>query len=273
MSFNHITAPPSNRMPVLSFDIITIFPGFFVGPLSYGIVAQAQKKKIVEIRIHDLRHFTSDQHKTVDDRPFGGGEGMVLKPGPLFKAVDHVYTSWWASERKVILLSPQGRKFDQAEAFSLSRLPQITLICGRYEGVDERVAEYLATDEVSIGDYVLSGGELAASLIVDTVTRLIPGVLHNGKSALRESFSSVDPSSESGSDSHLLDCPHYTRPEVFQGMNVPEILLSGHHAKVELWRRKKALEKTLRNRPDLLQYKSLSESDRLLLETEIKQQS
>lgn len=258
-------------MPVLTFDIITIFPGFFAGPLNFGVVSQAQKKKIVEMQIHDLRDFTSDQHKTVDDRPFGGGEGMVLKPEPLFRAVEHVYTGRPSLERKIILLSPQGRKFNQAQAFTLSSSAQITLICGRYEGVDERVADHLATEEISIGDYVLSGGELAACVIVDAITRLIPGVLRNDNSVLKESFFPIDRSSKAHTDSHVLDCPHYTRPEVFAGMKVPEILLSGHHAKVEQWRRKKAIEKTLRNRPDLLQYQSLSEYDRQLLESEIKQ--
>jgi tRNA (guanine37-N1)-methyltransferase len=257
-------------MPSLTFDIITIFPGFFVGPLDFGIVNQGRKRGIVEIQIHDLRTFATDRHKTVDDRPFGGGEGMVLKPEPLFKAVEDIYSRRPNLVRKVVLLSPQGKRLDQALASSLSCLAQITLICGRYEGVDERVVEYLATDEVSIGDYVLSGGELAACVLVDSVTRLIPGVLHNDTSALKESFVSANHPGESGYNDRLLDCPHYTRPEVFEGIRVPEILLSGHHAKVELWRRKKALEKTLKNRPDLLQYAGLSDFDRNLLETEIK---
>lgn len=256
-------------MPALTFDIITIFPGFFVGPLDFGIIKQSRKKGIVEIQIHDLRAFAIDRHKTVDDRPFGGGEGMVLKPEPLFKAVEHIYSRRSNLERKVVLLSPQGKRLDQALASSFSCFVQITLICGRYEGVDERVVDYLATEEVSIGDYVLSGGELAACVFLDSITRLVPGVLHNETSALKESFVSADHSVVPGYNDRLLDCPHYTRPEVFEGIRVPEILLSGHHAKVELWRRKKALEKTLKNRPDLLQYAGLSDSDKDLLESEI----
>lgn len=253
-------------MPCLHIDIITIFPGFFAGPLDYGMVRQAQKKGRIAVTIHDLRGFTSDKHKTVDDRPFGGGEGMVLKPEPLFQAVEQVYSKQPSLNRRVILLSPQGRKFDQSLALEISQYPQVTLICGRYEGVDERVAEYLATDEVSIGDYVLSGGELAACVVIEAVTRLIPGVLHNESSAQRDSFG---PAPGCLPNISLLDCPHYTRPEDFGGLRVPEILLSGNHARIQAWRRRKALEKTLKNRPDLLNYPSLTESDKATLENEL----
>jgi tRNA (guanine37-N1)-methyltransferase len=252
-------------MPCLRFDIITIFPGFFAGPLDYGIVRQAGKKAIISVVVHDLRAFTTDKHKSVDDRPFGGGEGMVLKPEPLFRAVDYVYSAQPEVNRQVILLSPQGKKFDQALAFELSKRTQLTLICGRYEGVDERIAEHLATDEISIGDYVLSGGELAACVVVDAVTRLIPGVLHNDSSAQKESFTGGFGFGGTAAEMALLDCPQYTRPEVFEGMKVPEVLLSGNHARIKTWRYQKALEKTLKNRPDLLQYQGLSEADQELL--------
>ncbi len=250
-------------MTHIRFDVITIFPAFFSGPLDCGIVKQAQKKGNISVCVHDLRAFTSDKHKTVDDRPFGGGEGMVLKPEPLFQAVEHVYSLLPGTGRQVILLSPQGEKFDQSLAFQLARSPQITLICGRYEGVDERVAEHLATSEISIGDYVLSGGELAACVLLDAITRLVPGVLHNQSSAQRDSFgTSPDHRITLQQRAALLDHPHYTRPEVFNGLKVPEVLLSGHHARIEAWRHKKALEKTLKNRSDLLKYEGLSGSDR-----------
>ncbi len=238
------------------FDIITIFPGFFEGPLSHGIVSQAQKRGLVEIAIHDLRDQALDRHKTVDDRPFGGGEGMILKPEPLFRAIRQIQAQRGESG-KVILLTPQGKRLDQAMVVELSSRHDAVLICGRYEGIDERVTESLVDDEISIGDYVLSGGELAACVLVDAVTRLLPGVLNNSSSAVNESFSA--------GRFPLLDCPHFTRPEEFEGLRVPEILLSGDHKKVELWRRKKSLEKTLKNRPDLLQYDALSEVDKQLL--------
>ncbi|HEU0007293.1 MAG TPA: tRNA (guanosine(37)-N1)-methyltransferase TrmD [Terriglobia bacterium] len=244
----------------MNFDIITIFPDFFVGPLSHGMVFQAQKRGLIEVRIHDLRDFTTDRHKTVDDRPFGGGAGMVLKPEPVFRAIRKIRGEKAVSSR-VILLTPQGKRFEQRQASQFSQLDQAVLICGRYEGVDERVAECLVDEELSIGDYVLSGGELAACVFVDAVTRLLPGVLNNSSSAINESFATL----ENPADNSVLDYPHYTRPEDFEGQRVPDVLLCGDHKRVERWRRKKALEKTLKNRPDLLQYATLSEEDKQLL--------
>ncbi len=260
-------------MPVLTFDVVTIFPGFFQGPLTHGIVSQAHRKEKVEIHIHDLRDFTEDRHKTVDDRPFGGGEGMVLKPEPIFRSVESIYAASNFSRKRVILLSPQGRRFNQSVAFELSALQQVTLICGRYEGVDERVARFLATEEISVGDYVLSGGELAACVVIDAVSRLVPGVLNKTSSTLNESFAALSsPSSTADPIDSVLDCPQYTRPENFRGLRVPEILLSGDHRKVSLWRRRKALEKTLKNRPDLLKYERLTEADRqVLISQELEQ--
>ena len=248
----------------MNFDIITIFPDFFVGPLSHGMVFQAQKRRLIEVRIHDLRDFTTDRHKTVDDRPFGGGAGMVLKPEPLFRAIRKIRGEKAVSSRRVILLTPQGKRFEQRQASQFSQLDQAVLICGRYEGVDERVAECLVDDELSIGDYVLSGGELAACVFVDAVTRLLPGVLNNSSSAINESFATLENTSIPA-DNSVLDYPHYTRPEDFEGQRVPDVLLCGDHKRVERWRRKKALEKTLKNRPDLLQYATLSEEDKQLL--------
>ena len=220
------------------FDVVTIFPDFFKGPFDFGVVRRGREKGLIETRVHDLRDFASDHHHTVDDRPFGGGEGMVFKPEPIFKAVESVRK---ADAAEVVVLSAGGRKFNQAEALRLSKASQIVLICGRYEGVDERVAEALVTDEVSIGDYVLSCGEPAALVVVDALVRLIPGALGSETSATTESFSDG-----------LLDYPHYTRPPEFEGMSVPEVLLTGHHAEIAKWRREAAEEKTKRNRPDLL---------------------
>ena len=231
----------------MRFDILTIFPDFFGAVFDFGIVRRARAAGLVEVAAHDLRGWTHDRHRVVDDRPFGGGDGMVLKPEPIFEAVEALAGSADARElreagRRVVLLSPQGRVLTQALAGELAGAAQIVLICGRYEGVDERVAEALATDEVSIGDYVLSGGEPAAVVLVDAVVRLLPGALGSETSAVNESFSEG-----------LLDFPNYTRPPEFRGMRVPEVLLSGHHAEVERWRRQAALEKTRRNRPDLLE--------------------
>jgi tRNA (guanine37-N1)-methyltransferase len=219
------------------FRILTIFPEFFRGPFDYGVVAKAVEAGLLQIRIHNLRDWTYDRHKTVDDRPFGGGEGMVLKPAPLFEAVESIWPER-TGRKHVILLSAQGPVFDQAAARRLTGYDELLFICGRYEGVDERVAEHLVDEELSIGDFVLSGGELAAAVIVDTVARLLPGVLGNEASALRESFSSPD--------EKLLDCPQYTRPAEFRGWKVPEVLLNGNHAEIEKWRRQAALEKTAR---------------------------
>jgi len=228
------------------FHIVTIFPEFFRGPFEHGVVARAREQGKLEIRIHNLRDWTGDRHKTVDDRPFGGGEGMLLKPEPLFAAVETIFPERARGEREaerhVVLLSAQGRKFDQAAARRLSEAEELLLICGRYEGVDERVAEHLADEELAIGDYVLSGGELAAAVVIDTIARLIPGVLGNADSAVFESFSG-----EAG----VLDCPQYTRPAEFRGWRVPEILLSGNHEQIRRWREQAAIEKTARLRPDL----------------------
>jgi tRNA (guanine37-N1)-methyltransferase len=255
----------------MQFEIITIFPEFFAGPLEYGIVRRAREARLVDVRVHDLRAFTHDRHRTVDDRPFGGGEGMVLKPEPLFEAVESLGADSAANARTaVVLLSASGKLFRQDTARRFAQLDRIILLCGRYEGVDERVAEHLATDELSIGDYVLSGGELGAALIVDAVTRLIPGALGNEDSAVNESFSApavpvkgASPITGTGSPSTfaqgqritnhvLLDFPHYTRPAEFRGWGVPEVLLGGNHEEIRRWRGAKALEKTQKNRPDLL---------------------
>ena len=226
----------------MRFHILTIFPEFFDGPFRHGVVAKAAESGRIAIQIHDLRNWTHDRHRTVDDRPFGGGEGMLLKPEPIFEAVESIFPERTES-RRVILLSAQGKRFDQQTARRLSVVPELLLICGRYEGVDERVAEHLADEELSIGDFVLSGGELAAALVIDCIARLLPGVLGNADSALQESFS----------DQNRLDCPQYTRPADFRGWKVPETLLSGNHEEIRRWRQRAAHDKTAKNRPDLLQ--------------------
>jgi tRNA (guanine37-N1)-methyltransferase len=231
---------------MLKFDIITIFPDFFREAFDYGIVRRARAAKLTEVTAHDLRSWTTDKHRQVDDRPFGGGDGMVLMPEPIFAAVESITGSRhrddFEKSTRVVLLSPQGRVLTQSVAKEMAtEAEHIVLICGRYEGVDERVSESLATDEISIGDYVLSGGEPAAIVFVDAVTRLLPGALGNETSSVNESFSDGD-----------LDYQHYTRPVDFRGMQVPEVLLSGHHGEIASWRKAKALEKTARNRPDLL---------------------
>ena len=245
----------------MQFDIVTIFPGFFAGPLDYGIVRRAREANLVDVRVHDLRAYTHDRHRTVDDRPFGGGEGMVLKPEPLFEAVESLAAADSTAKTRtaIVLLSASGKLFRQDTAQRFTQFDQIVLLCGRYEGVDERVAEHLATDELSIGDFVLSGGELAAALVVDAVTRLLPGALGNEDSSVNESFSTTDthavPAPQITSHESrvtLLDCPHYTRPAEFRGWLVPEVLLGGNHEQIRRWRQQKALEKTRRNRPDLL---------------------
>ena len=227
------------------FHVLTIFPEFFEGPFAYGVVKRASDAGLVEIRIHNLRDWTSDRHKTVDDRPFGGGEGMVLKPEPVFAAVESIWPER-RQDQKVVLLSAQGRLFDQGVANRLSRESGLLLICGRYEGVDERVAAHLADDEISIGNYVLSGGELAAAVVIDAVARLLPGVLGNEDSAAFESFQ------DTGHAEGLLDCPHWTRPADFRGWKAPEVLLSGNHQEIQRFRKDAALEKTARLRSDLL---------------------
>jgi tRNA (guanine37-N1)-methyltransferase len=258
-------------------DIVTIFPDFFRGPLDYGITRRAQEMGLAKIQVHDLREFTHDRHRTVDDRPFGGGEGMVLKPEPLFECLElmgvapHDDRVARRVKESVILLSAQGERFTQKVAAELAVLDHIILICGRYEGVDERVADFLADRELSIGDYVLSGGELAAAVIVEAVMRLLPGAVGNEASTQQESFT-VDAKSKmvDGADSTcgsngLLDYPHYTRPAEFRGIAVPEALMSGNHEEIRRWRRRRALEKTLRNRPDLLEGAMLGEEDQEIL--------
>ena len=268
----------------MKFEIITIFPDFFRGPFDFGIIRRAKEAGLVEINIHDLRVFTKDKHRTVDDRPFGGGEGMVLKPEPIFECIESLGIAPKAerlcgadtpvradARESVILLSASGERFTQRVATELSQLDRVTIICGRYEGVDERVAEHIADREISIGDFVLSGGELGAALIVDAVTRLIPGALGNQASAKQESFTADEhvleglPDSTCGSGG-LLDYPHYTRPAEFRGMKVPEPLLDGNHEEIRRWRRKEALAKTLRNRPELLEQVDLSKEDRRIIE-------
>lgn len=227
------------------FHVLTIFPEFFVGPFAHGVVKRAQDAGILDIRIHNLRDWTFDRHRTVDDRPFGGGEGMVLKPEPVFLAVESIWPVRQPGQ-KVVLLSAQGTVFDQAMANRLRGEPELLLICGRYEGVDERVAAHLADCELSIGDYVLSGGELAAAVVIDAVARLLPGVLGNESSAAFESFQAT------GHAEGVLDCPHWTRPADFRGWKAPEVLLNGNHEEIRKFRKQAALEKTQRLRPDLL---------------------
>jgi len=249
----------------MRFDVITIFPEFFTSILEHGLLKRAIASGHAVIRLHDLREYTDDRHRTVDDRPFGGGPGMVFKPEPIFRAVEALRSEVQEKSFPVILLSPQGRLLTQAVAEELSQAARLVLICGRYEGVDERVAENLATDEISIGDFVLSGGELAAAVVIEATIRLLPGVLGNEESRQQDSF--AVPAGRPSADGHgLLDCPHYTRPAEFRNWKVPDVLLSGDHEQIRLWRRRRALEKTWRRRPDLLAQVSLSEEDRRWLE-------
>jgi tRNA (guanine37-N1)-methyltransferase len=268
----------------MQIDIVSIFSEFFRGPLDFGIIRRAREAGLVKIEIQDLRAFTRDRHRTVDDRPFGGGEGMVLKPEPIFECVEQFKLASReqraTAKQSVVLLSAQGRRFDQKLASEIAQFDRLVLICGRYEGVDERVGTHLADREISIGDYVLSGGELGAAVIIDAVTRLIPGAVGNEASTRQESFvagpefggddladKSVRPTpadSTCGSGG-LLDYPHYTRPAEFRGVKVPEVLLNGNHDDIRRWRRRSALEKTLHNRPDLLDRAQLSDEDRKLM--------
>ncbi len=263
----------------MRFDIVTIFPGFFEGPLDYGILGRARMNGQVEVVTHDLRSFTHDRHRTVDDRPFGGGEGMVLKAEPIWEAFESLGMTAKAerdtTRETVILLSAQGRPFNQAMAHELARMERVAILCGRYEGVDERVNELLCDREISIGDYVLSGGELAAAVVIDAVVRLLPGALGNPDSARFESFGAEEmrgerelvdgvPRSTHGTGG-LLDYPHYTRPAEFRGVGIPEALLGGNHEEIRRWRRRMSLAKTLRNRPDLLESAALSEEDEEVL--------
>jgi tRNA (guanine37-N1)-methyltransferase len=224
----------------MKIDVVTIFPKMVEGPLAEGVVARAIARGLLDVRVHDLRDFTTDRHRVVDDVPFGGGPGMVLKPEPLFRAVDAIRAE--AGEpQAIVLVSPHGRRFNQTEAARLASLDHVVILCGRYEGIDDRVRENLATEELSIGDYVLSGGELPALVIVDAVARLIPGVVGDEDSVAGDSFSRG-----------LLDYPHYTRPAEFREWKVPDVLVSGHHAEIRKWRKRQALELTLARRPDLL---------------------
>jgi tRNA (guanine37-N1)-methyltransferase len=267
----------------MRFEIVTIFPGFFAGIFENGILRRALAEELVTVGVHDLRAFTHDRHRTVDDRPFGGGEGMVLKPEPLAEALAALDIEPKAQRPagddaprpRVILLSAQGRPFTQALARELAIEERVVLICGRYEGVDERINQLYCDMELSIGDYVLSGGELAAAVVVDATMRLIPGVLGNEASGEFESFGMADaeianaedgvPRSQYGAGG-LLDYPHYTRPAEFGGLQAPEVLMNGDHAEIRRWRREQQLRKTLINRPDLLEGATLSKEDRKLLE-------
>ena len=266
----------------MHFDIVTIFPEFFTGPLDHGIIRRAREANLIEIAVRDLREFAHDRHRTVDDRPFGGGEGMVLKPEPLFEAVENILrtnTALGASGAPdgtaIVLLSASGKMFRQECARRFAKLDRMILLCGRYEGVDERVAEHLVTDEISIGDFVLSGGELPAAMVIDAITRLLPGALGNEDSTVNESFSQETTSDLSRgienraagaepriSGRGILDYPHYTRPQKFRDWAVPEVLMSGNHEEIRRWRLQKALEKTLRNRPELLDV-TAQESEKL----------
>jgi tRNA (guanine37-N1)-methyltransferase len=237
----------------MRFDRVTIFPEIFRGVFEFGIIRRAVEAGLVEINVRDLRDYTHDRHHQVDDRPFGGGAGMVMKPGPLFRAVEHV--THGSPGANVVMLSPQGRLFGQREAEEFAGREHLVLICGRYEGVDERVVERVATDEISIGDYVLSGGEIPAMVVIDAVARLVPGALGSAESARQDSFADG-----------LLDYPHYTRPAEYRGLKVPEVLISGHHGEIERWRRRKAIEKTLRRRPDLIRARALSDDERREIE-------
>ena len=267
----------------MRFEIVTIFPGFFSGFLENGVLRRALAEGLVEIGVHDLRAFTHDRHRTVDDRPFGGGEGMVVKAQPLAEALEALGVgakvpsdeTSRSAQTRVILLSAQGRRFTQALAREIAGLDRVVLICGRYEGVDERINELYCDIELSIGDYVLSGGELAAAVVIDAAMRLLPGVLGNEASSEFESFGVADgeittdaegvPRSQHGAGG-LLDYPHYTRPAEFAGLKVPEPLLNGDHQAIRRWRREQQLRKTLTNRPDLLEKAALSKDDRALLE-------
>lgn len=230
----------------MKIDVLTIFPDFFTEVFDFGIIRRAKLAEIVEINIYDIRSFTTDKHRMTDDRPFGGGDGMVLKAEPIFRAIEQILGTCerenFPSGTRVVLLTPQGRVFKQAVAKEFAdETKHLVMICGRYEGVDERVNETLVTDEISIGDYVLSGGEPAAIVITDAIVRLLPNALGSETSAVNDSFTE-----------NLLDCPHYTQPRDFRGMLVPDVLLSGNHAEIEKWRKQKALEKTQKVRPDLL---------------------
>ncbi|GAW32228.1 tRNA (guanine(37)-N(1))-methyltransferase [Carboxydocella sp. JDF658] len=242
----------------MKFDILTLFPDMFWGPFAHSIIKRALEKGLLEINTINIRDFTTDKHRIVDDYPYGGGAGMVMKPEPIFRAVDFIAERDGRGPENIILLSPQGRKFSQNIARELALKEHLVFICGHYEGIDERVREGLVTDQISIGDFILTGGELAAMVIVDAVARLIPGVLGEEMSAADETFSQG-----------LLEYPQYTRPREYRGLKVPDILLSGDHGKIARWRRQQALKRTLAWRPDLLEAVTLKEEDYKLMEEEI----
>lgn len=250
---------------MIAFDIFTIFPDFFSSVLEHGMVRRALTNGQAVTTIHDLRDYTHDRHRTIDDRPFGGGPGMILKPEPVFTAIDTLRQNVSEQNFPVILLSATGRLFDQTHATRLTQEKRVALICGRYEGVDERVAQHLATDELSVGNFVLSGGELAACVVLDSVVRLLPGVLGNKESAKTESFTPKGGLGESASIS-ALDFPQYTRPVEFRGWAVPSVLISGNHKDISKWRRRKAIENTLKARPDLLDRVRLDSPEEALME-------
>jgi tRNA (guanine37-N1)-methyltransferase len=237
----------------LRFDIVTIFPGMVAPMLRDGVLARGIEGGLVDVALHDLRDFTTDRHRVVDDTPFGGGPGMVMKPEPFFRALAHIRQTR-GEPAAIVMPSPQGRPFTHAEATALRDRGHVVVLCGRYEGIDERVREALATDEISVGDFVLSGGELAAMVMLDAVARLVPGVVGDERSVREDSFATA-----------LLDHPHYTRPAEFEGRKVPAVLLSGHHADIERWRRREALRRTLMRRPDLLAAAPLDAEQRAML--------
>jgi tRNA (guanine37-N1)-methyltransferase len=243
----------------VKLDIVTIFPRMVEAPLAEGIVGRAVQRGLLDVRVHDLRDHTTDRHRVVDDVAFGGGPGMVMKPEPFFRAVERIEQDRGRPDA-VVLTSPDGRRFTHQQASRLSKLSHVVLLCGRYEGVDERVRRHLATEELSIGDYVVSGGELPALVIVDAVARLIPGVVGDGESVARDTFARG-----------LLDFPQYTRPAEFRGLSVPPVLLSGHHAEIARWRRREALRRTVAERPDLLDSAALDAEDRRLVEELLEQ--
>lgn len=233
----------------MKIHIITAFPNLLSGPLNESIIKRSQEKKLVEIFIHDLRDYSTDKHKSIDDYPYGGSPGMILKPEPIFKCIEFIIEEYSISAPYLIFLTPQGKKYSQAKAIELAEQDNLILLCGHYKGIDERVREYWKMDEISIGDYVLTGGELPALVVLDSVIRLIPGVINDINSAKTDSFYQ-----------NKLDCPYYTRPENFREMIVPEVLLSGHHAEIKKWQEEKALERTLKVRSDLIESDGIEES-------------
>lgn len=243
----------------MKFDIVTIFPRMFDQPLAEGVVARGVEAGVIDLKVHDLRDFTTDRHRVVDDVPYGGGPGMVMKPEPFFRAAEHIRATR-GEPRAVLLTSPQGRLLTQIEAARLAGLEHVVILCGRYEGIDDRVRQQVATEEISIGDYVMSGGELAALVIVDVVSRLVPGVVGDQRSVEADSFSRG-----------LLDYPHYTRPAQFQGVMVPEVLLSGHHLEIARWRAREAVRRTMALRPELLASAALDELERAAHEQAVRE--